>query len=80
MKIRTIITQDAEVDDRNSLRHFLFYANEVEVQGIVQTSSKFHWRGVPGAVRPEKRYRDDFEEIQEVGAPFDQPTTFVIAE
>ena len=73
MKIRTIITQDAEVDDRNSLRHFLFYANEAEVQGIVQTSSKFHWRGVPGAVRPEKRYRDDFEEIQEVGAPFDQP-------
>ena len=51
-KIRTIITQDAEVDDQNSLRHFLFYANEVELQGIVQTSSKFHWQGVPGAVKP----------------------------
>jgi hypothetical protein len=41
-KIRTIITQDAEVDDQNSLRHFLFYANEVDLQGIVQTSSKLH--------------------------------------
>lgn len=49
MKIRTIITQDAEVDDQNSLRHFLLYCNEVELQGIVQTSSKFHWEGVSGA-------------------------------
>ena len=49
MKIRTIITQDAEVDDQNSLRHFLFYTNEVELQGIVQTSSKFHWKGKKGA-------------------------------
>lgn len=51
MKIRTIITQDAEVDDQNSLRHFLLYSNEVELQGIVQTSSKFHWQGVPGTFR-----------------------------
>ena len=49
MKIRTLITQDAEVDDQNSLRHFLFYTNEVELQGIVQTSSKFHWKGLKGA-------------------------------
>ena len=53
-KVRTVITQDAEVDDQNSLRHFLFYANEVELLGIVQTSSKFHWIGVPGAVRTEQ--------------------------
>ncbi len=46
--IRTIITQDAEVDDQNSLKHFLFYTNEVELQGIVQTSSRFHWRGRKG--------------------------------
>ena len=44
-KIRTIITQDAEVDDQNSLRHFLFYSNEVDLQGIIQTSSKFHHKG-----------------------------------
>lgn len=72
MKIRTIITQDAEVDDQNSLRHFLFYANEVELQGIVQTSSKFHWIGVPGAVKPEKSKTVDFD-FEEVSGPYDQP-------
>ena len=72
MKIRTIITQDAEVDDQNSLRHFLFYANEVELQGIVQTSSKFHWKGIPGAVKPEKTGKDDFEGIEQSG-PFSEP-------
>lgn len=74
MKIRTIITQDAEVDDQNSLRHFLFYANEVELQGIVQTSSKFHWIGIPGAVKPEKKAIDDFDsEFAEISGPFDAP-------
>lgn len=42
MKVRTIITQDAEVDDQNSLRHFLLYCNEVELQGIILTSSMWH--------------------------------------
>ena len=72
-KIRTIITQDAEVDDQNSLRHFLLYANEVDLQGIVQTSSKFHWIGVPGAVRPDEESKDDFVSISEKSGPFDKP-------
>ena len=71
-KIRTIITQDAEVDDQNSLRHFLFYANEVDLQGIVQTSSKFHWEGVPGAVKPDRK-RSEHEFAGEESGPFDQP-------
>lgn len=71
-KIRTIITQDAEVDDRNSLRHFLLYANEVELQGIVQTSSKFHWVGIPGAIKPV-REKSEFEFIGEESGPFDRP-------
>ena len=70
-KIRTIITQDAEVDDQNSLRHFLFYANEVELQGIVQTSSKFHWQGIPGAVKPSGVLEDDFG-VSDNG-PYDKP-------
>lgn len=74
MRIRTIITQDAEVDDQNSLRHFLFYANEMDLQGIIQTSSKFHWEGVPGAVRSEKKYKDDFESTDGSEKPaFDKP-------
>ncbi len=72
MKIRTIITQDAEVDDQNSLRHFLLYANEVDVQGIIQTSSKFHWIGVPGAVKPENAEMGDFIPSHESG-PYDEP-------
>ncbi|MBR1710768.1 MAG: hypothetical protein IJ719_18410 [Clostridia bacterium] len=73
MKLRTIITQDAEVDDQNSLRHFLFYANEVELQGIVQTSSVFHWRGIPGAVRKDSdiESRDGFKDIKE--GTYDKP-------
>jgi len=59
------------VDDQNSLRHFLFYANEVELQGIVQTSSRFHWIGAPGAVQPETRQEDDFG-FEEIG-PYDRP-------
>ncbi len=71
-RIRTIITQDAEVDDQNSLRHFLFYTNEVELQGIVQSSSKFHWIGVPGATK-ENVKRSEFEFEGEVTGPYDQP-------
>lgn len=52
--IRTIITQDAEVDDQNSLRHILLYANDIEIQGIVQTSSIFHWKGQPGKTGPNR--------------------------
>ena len=67
MKIRTIITQDGEVDDQNSLRHFLLYANEVELQGIVQTSSRFHWKGVPGAIQTQSDYKNDFSDIPNEG-------------
>lgn len=51
-RIRTIVTQDAEIDDQNSLRHFLLCSNQVEVQGIIQTSSVFHWIGVKGKETP----------------------------
>ena len=72
--IRTIITQDGEVDDQNSLRHFLLYSNEVELQGIIQTSSRFHWQGVLGAVKPEKTVSGDFDnEFMTEGGPFDLP-------
>lgn len=70
MKIRTIITQDAEVDDQNSLRHFLLYANEVELLGIVQTSSKFHWQGRPGVPGPQTELAKSFLETD---APFNAP-------
>jgi len=71
-RIRTIITQDAEVDDQNSLRHILLYANELEIQGIVQTSSVFHWQGVPGAVTPQPEESGPSDFPMET-APYDRP-------
>lgn len=72
MKIRTIITQDAEVDDQNSLRHFLLYCNEVELQGIVQTSSTFHWVGVPGAETRKIQMASEMAEEESKGV-YDRP-------
>ena len=71
MKVRTIITQDAEIDDQNSLRHFLLVCNQVEVQGIVQTSSIFHWQGVAGTKTLKVEERDNFGLDPE--ARFDRP-------
>lgn len=44
-KSRMIITQDGEVDDMNSLIHTLLYANDIDIEGIVQTSSTLHYSG-----------------------------------
>ena len=46
---KVILTTDGEVDDQNSLIHFLLYANEVDCLGIVQSSSQHHWEGSPNA-------------------------------
>ncbi len=42
---RTIVTADPELDDLNSMIRFLLYSNEVEVEGLIYASSRFHWRG-----------------------------------
>lgn len=44
-KIRTVITTDGEIDDMNSFVRLLLYSNEVELQGIILTSSIFHYSG-----------------------------------
>ena len=44
-KPRIIITQDGEVDDNNSLIRTLLYANDLDIAGIVQTSSQYHYSG-----------------------------------
>lgn len=71
-KIRTIITQDAEIDDKNSLIHILLYSNEFDIQGIVQTASKFHWQGVPGIETPTK-LNDDGKTAIDANGNFDNP-------
>ena len=42
---RVIVTSDGEVDDECSLVRFLMYANEWDVEGIITTSSQYHWQG-----------------------------------
>lgn len=47
-KPRVIVTTDGEVDDQNSLRHMLLYANDLDIAGIVYSASQFHWQGDGG--------------------------------
>lgn len=44
-KLRTVVTTDGEIDDMNSFIRFLLYANDVDVAGIILTSSMFHYAG-----------------------------------
>ena len=42
---RVIVTTDGEGDDQCSMVRFLLYANEWDIQGIIFSSSKHHWKG-----------------------------------
>jgi hypothetical protein len=44
-KPRMIITADPELDDNNSLIRFLLYSTDFKVEGLIYTSSQFHWKG-----------------------------------
>ena len=49
---RIIATTDGEIDDRCSMVRFLLYANEWDIEGIIHSSSKFHWKGNGKDVKP----------------------------
>ena len=42
---RVIVTTDGEIDDRCSMIRFLMYSNEFDVEGLIYSSSMFHWLG-----------------------------------
>ncbi len=42
---RVIVTSDGEIDDECSMVRFLLYASEFEVEGIITSSSQYHWHG-----------------------------------
>ncbi len=44
-KPRVIVTTDGEINDECSLVRFLLYTNEWDVEGIITSSSKYHWHG-----------------------------------
>ncbi|WP_082097447.1 nucleoside hydrolase-like domain-containing protein [Demequina silvatica] len=51
-KPRVILTNDGEVDDMDSFIRYLYYANEFDTEGIVLTSSMYHWAGNGDDVAP----------------------------
>ncbi len=42
---RTVITTDPELDDLNSMLRLLLHGNEIDLEALVVTSSRFHWSG-----------------------------------
>jgi hypothetical protein len=44
-KVRTIVTTDGEVDDMDSFIRMLLYTNEFKVEGLIYTSSMWHYKG-----------------------------------
>src|SRR4051794_14911844 len=44
-KPRTVVTTDMEQDDLASLIRYLLYTDNVDTEGLVYTSGRFHWAG-----------------------------------
>ncbi|HET8737673.1 MAG TPA: nucleoside hydrolase-like domain-containing protein [Pricia sp.] len=44
-KPRTIVTTDGEIDDVDSFIRMLLYANEFDIEGLVYSSSMWHYKG-----------------------------------
>lgn len=44
-KLRTVVTTDMEQDDLASLVRYVLYTNDLDTQGIIYTSSRYHWAG-----------------------------------
>jgi hypothetical protein len=42
---RTIVTTDGEVDDQDSFMRLLLYSNDFNIEGLVYTSSEWHYKG-----------------------------------
>lgn len=59
---RVIATTDGEIDDRCSMVRFLLYANEWDIEGIIHSSSKHHWKGdgkTPGKTWADEKWLDE---------------------
>ncbi len=68
---RTVITTDGEVDDMNSVIRALLYSNEMDIAGIVITSSTYHYAGNNAEIAPFRwtgtnwiyKFLDDYEKV-----------------
>jgi hypothetical protein len=55
---RTIVTTDPELDDLNSLLRMLLYSNEINLVGLVYSSSQHHYEGDPATGLAPHRWPD----------------------
>jgi hypothetical protein len=44
-KLRTVVMHDPELDDVNTIIRYLLYSNQFETEGLIYSSSRFHWKG-----------------------------------
>lgn len=76
-KPRTILTTDLECDDMNSLIHLCLYLNEIDLDGVVYTSSQFHFNGdgvhTLGEVTPNYRCQGEAALLTDIGYPHPDP-------
>ena len=49
---RVVVTTDGERDDIASMHRLLLYANDLHIEGIVSSSSRWHWAATPTANPP----------------------------
>ena len=73
-KVRTIVTTDGEVDDMDSFMRLMLYSNEMDIAGLILSSSTYHYAGDPDKGIAPKRWTgtawagevlDDYEEVYE---------------
>ncbi|KAK5165132.1 uncharacterized protein LTR77_009229 [Saxophila tyrrhenica] len=59
-KIRTVVTTDMEQDDLTSLVRYMLYTPALDTQGLIYSSSRFHWEGDYNGTRfylPDREYK-----------------------
>jgi hypothetical protein len=70
---RTVVTTDGEVDDMNSMLRQLLYTNDMDLAGIVLTSSTYHYAGNGKDIEPYRwtgtkwlyDFLEDYESVYE---------------
>lgn len=77
-KTRVIVTSDGEIDDQCSMIRFLLYANEWDIEGIITTSSQYHWQGHKwagdGWIEPDlKAYAEVYPNLLKHDAGYPSP-------
>lgn len=58
LRPRAVATNDGECDDMNTFLHTLLYANEIDIEGLVYSSSVHHYAGDEGRGIAPKRWEN----------------------